>query len=195
MLLSSTIELASATKAMFSTEHLVGMHDQWPATTTVVACVSFLHPLHPHSATYLTHYQSVGKRELHSPSPLTPPSCLLCTLSYPTCRTVPYLLQTFKDTRMHRPEDTLTAALWDASKSSLVLAGSTLGVWKNKGAIQSSKRSHEAPVTAALYNKYFHQVLHRARARLSSDSNRSPGDRYLHEVCMHSGGLIRSHVP
>lgn len=59
---------------------------------------------------------------------------------------------------MHRPDDTITAALWDHSRSSLVIAGSRLGVWKNKGAIHSSKHSHEAPVTGALYNSHFHQV-------------------------------------
>ncbi|CAM9408537.1 unnamed protein product, partial [Ectocarpus sp. 8 AP-2014] len=68
-------------------------------------------------------------------------------------------IQSFKDHRMHRPDDTITAALWDHSRSSLVVAGSRLGVWKNKGAIQSSKHSHEAPVTAALYNWHFHQIV------------------------------------
>ncbi|CAM9994687.1 unnamed protein product [Ectocarpus sp. 4 AP-2014] len=68
-------------------------------------------------------------------------------------------IQSFKDHRMHRPDDTITAALWDHSRSSLVVAGSKLGVWKNKGAIQSSKHSHEAPVTAALYNWHFHQIV------------------------------------
>lgn len=100
----------------------------------------------------------------------------------------------FKDTRMHRPEDTVTAALWDASRSSLILAGSSLGVWKNKGAIQSSKRTHEAPVTAALYNKHFHQVLHRAGTnawRLESLA----GKQVL-EVCMRSRGrLVRKRMP
>lgn len=62
---------------------------------------------------------------------------------------------------MHRPDDTITAALWDHSRSSLVIAGSRLGVWKNKGAIHSSKHSHEAPVTGALYNSHFHQVRDR----------------------------------
>lgn len=62
---------------------------------------------------------------------------------------------------MHRPDDTITAALWDHSRSSLVLAGNRLGVWKNKGAIQSSKHTHEAPVTAALFNSHFHQVFFR----------------------------------
>lgn len=66
--------------------------------------------------------------------------------------------QSFKDHRMHRPDDTITAALWDHSRSSLIVAGNRLGVWKNKGAIQSSKHTHEAPVTAALYNSHFHQV-------------------------------------
>lgn len=59
---------------------------------------------------------------------------------------------------MHRPDDTITAALWDHSRSSLVIAGIRLGVWKNKGAIQSTKHTHESPVTAALYNSHFHQV-------------------------------------
>lgn len=59
---------------------------------------------------------------------------------------------------MHRPDDTISAALWDHSRSSLIVAGNRLGVWKNKGAIQSSKHSHEAPVTGALYNSHFHQV-------------------------------------
>ncbi|CAM9600070.1 unnamed protein product [Ectocarpus fasciculatus] len=68
-------------------------------------------------------------------------------------------IQSFKDHRMHRPDDTITAALWDHSRSSLVVAGSRLSVWKNKGAIQSSKHSHEAPVTAALYNWHFHQIV------------------------------------
>eukprot|EP00903_Cladosiphon_okamuranus_P008717 g8350.t1 len=68
-------------------------------------------------------------------------------------------IQSFKDHRMHRPDDTISAALWDHSRSSLVLAGNRLGVWKNKGAIQTSKHTHEAPVTAALYNSHFHQVV------------------------------------
>lgn len=67
-------------------------------------------------------------------------------------------VQSFKDHRMHRPDDSITAALWDHSRSSLVIAGGRLGVWKNKGAIQSTKHTHESPVTAALYNSHFHQV-------------------------------------
>ncbi|CAN0542113.1 unnamed protein product, partial [Laminaria digitata] len=66
--------------------------------------------------------------------------------------------QVFRDNRTHRPDDTVTAALWDDGRSSLILAGSRLGAWKNVGAIQFTTRTHEAPVTAALYNTHFHQV-------------------------------------
>ncbi|CAM9600735.1 unnamed protein product [Ascophyllum nodosum] len=67
-------------------------------------------------------------------------------------------IQIFKESRTHRPEDTITATLWDEGKRSFILAGNTLGVWKNSGAIHVSTRSHEGSVTAALYNKHFQQV-------------------------------------
>lgn len=47
-----------------------------------------------------------------------------------------------------------------------------MGIWMNKGAIQTNNRTHEAPVTAALYNKHFHQVR---RGRLVNQSGRRMG--------------------
>ncbi|CAM9475514.1 unnamed protein product, partial [Discosporangium mesarthrocarpum] len=68
-------------------------------------------------------------------------------------------IQCFKEHRTHRPENSITAALWDSQRSALILAGSRISVWRNKGVIHVVQRSHEAPVAAALINERFHQVV------------------------------------
>ncbi|CAN0052171.1 unnamed protein product, partial [Choristocarpus tenellus] len=57
-------------------------------------------------------------------------------------------LQTFRDDCRHKPENTVTALLWDSSRSALILAGSRMNIWRNKGVIQTSQRSHDAAVVS-----------------------------------------------
>ncbi|CAM9103617.1 unnamed protein product, partial [Phaeothamnion confervicola] len=68
-------------------------------------------------------------------------------------------LQSFAVPQRFRPDDTVTAALWDPARSTLVAAGNRFVVWRNKGVIHMSTRSHDAPVCAALYNSGFRQVV------------------------------------
>lgn len=67
-------------------------------------------------------------------------------------------LQSLVDHHSYRPDDAITAVLWDAQKSMLILGGNRLVAWRNLGTIQRSETSHSAPVCRALYASNFEQV-------------------------------------
>eukprot|EP01136_Pigoraptor_vietnamica_P017476 Opistho-1_new@62676 len=69
-------------------------------------------------------------------------------------------IQTFTDKMLHRPDNTITVMHFDATNMRLITGSTVLDVWP----MASSKRtesikSHPNPLTAALYNVNFHQIV------------------------------------
>ena len=64
------------------------------------------------------------------------------------------------DTANYRPDNYLTAFVWDADLQQLVSAGNRIKMWHHKKKEgKEDTCSHEASVCAALYNKNFQQVV------------------------------------
>ena len=69
-------------------------------------------------------------------------------------------LQTIQDKANYRPEDRLSAIVYDPVRSQLLTASTSLRPWPMvKVAKRSVERGHEHPLCAALYNTNFHQVV------------------------------------
>ena len=69
-------------------------------------------------------------------------------------------LQTIVDKDPHRPENYISAAFFDVNMRRVLTASSRIDAWPLLSKVRASvTRSHEAPVTAAMFNHNFHQVV------------------------------------
>ncbi|GMH77331.1 hypothetical protein TL16_g07369 [Triparma laevis f. inornata] len=69
-------------------------------------------------------------------------------------------LQSTVDDSNYRPDNYITAMMWDPVMQTLVTAGNRIKVWHHIGRESGEETtSHETPVCAALYNNKFQQVV------------------------------------
>lgn len=99
-------------------------------------------------------------------------------------------LQTIQDKASYRPEDRLSAIVYDPVRSQLLTASTSLRPWPMvKVAKRSVERGHEHPLCAALYNTNFHQVVSGDESAQVCVWDVETGDMVFHFTDLHSSKM------